>query len=199
MKRPLEHSFGRGRGGFTLLEVLAALAILGGAAFVLLNTHFTALRLEEVMTDEVTLRQLTEIAVAQAEVGVLSGMLSNGGDFGERYPDYSWSYDAVQAGLDEMILLYSVNATVQGPDEQRTLMFFMYDTGLGDQTEKQGQDASKRTPSAAGGSARDTAQTGGSRAGSDRRRGGSGLGNDSSSSRRSRGSGRAGRSSMFGN
>lgn len=189
---------GRGAGGFSLMEVLAALAVLGGAVFVLLNAHFTALKLHEVMADEVNMRQLMEIAVAKAEVGVMSGMLSDGGDFGARYADYAWSYDAALAGSDEAILLYMVNASVTGPDDDRTLTFYVYDTGLGDQTEKDGKKdskagSSKQTSGSSGSSgtqARSRDRRGRSQSGS-----GSGMMNGSSRSR----SGRSGRSSMFGN
>ena len=50
----------RQRAGFTLLEVLAALAILGGAVFVLMNAHFSALAMHDAMVEEVMQRQMLE-------------------------------------------------------------------------------------------------------------------------------------------
>jgi prepilin-type N-terminal cleavage/methylation domain-containing protein len=87
------------RGGFTLVEVLAALAVLAIALFVLLDAHYNALRLNSTLNDEVINRELLETAVARAEVEVLLGNLGGGGEFGPRYPDHTWSFDAVrQAG-----------------------------------------------------------------------------------------------------
>ena len=54
------------RGGFTLVEVLAAVGILGGALFILLNTHYSALRLHEEMAATVERRQLIERVVSDA-------------------------------------------------------------------------------------------------------------------------------------
>ncbi len=109
---------------------MAALAILGLALFILLDSHYTTLRLHDAMTEEVTLRQFTERVASMAEVEVMAGSLSGDGDFGERYPDYSWSFEATEAGEDEMVLLFDVSVTIDGPDDSRTLRFYFYDTGI---------------------------------------------------------------------
>lgn len=119
--------------GFTLLEVLAAVAIMGVALFVLLEAHYAAMNLNVSVSEEVILRQLAETVIAKAEVEVLAGNLTDAGDFGERYADYRWSFDAVEAGSDEMVLLYSVMARVEGPIEERSYEFYVYDTSMTDQ------------------------------------------------------------------
>ena len=106
-----------GRRGFTLI--------------VLLDSHYTTLRLHDAMTDEVLFRQLLETTVARAEVAVLAGSLAEEGDFGERYADYTWSFEATPSGDDELVLLYEVNAFVDGPEESRSLKFYVYDLGAG--------------------------------------------------------------------
>lgn len=117
-------------GGFTLIEVLAALAILGTALFVLLSAHNGALRLHQEIGDAATWRHLTESAVAMAELEILSGSLEDAGDFGTRYPDFRWHYEALHSGSDASILLYQVSLTVRGPAEERQLQFFVYDPGF---------------------------------------------------------------------
>ena len=153
MKHRATFTNGR-RHGFTLVEVLAALSILGLALFVLLDAHYTSLKLHDQMTEEVVLRQLTETVVAKAEVGVLTEELSDAGDFGMRYPDYSWSYDAAQAGNDELILLYLVTATITGPSEDRTLEFYVYNTGLVEEAPSGGSGSRGRNAGRASGSRR---------------------------------------------
>lgn len=117
--------------GFTLIEVLAALAILGVAMFVLLDAHFSALKLHETMDEEVIFRQLSERTASLAELEVRAGNLSGAGDFGTRHPGLAWSYEALPSGSDDTILLYEVNVTITAPEEDRQLKFFVYDTGLG--------------------------------------------------------------------
>lgn len=109
---------------------MAALAILAVAVFILLDAHYSALQLHQTMEEEVSMRQLLESAVSRADLEVRAGNLEDSGDFGKRYPGYTWTFLAEPAGSDEVILLYKVSATVHTPDEERKLDFFVYDTGV---------------------------------------------------------------------
>ena len=116
-------------GGFTLVEVLAAVAILGGAVFILLNTHYSALRLYEEMNDSVYKRQLLEKVVGEAEFGVLSGEVTGSGELEGRYAGYAWSYQATPTGgtEDAPIPFYQIEATLRTPDgEDETLTFYFF-------------------------------------------------------------------------
>ena len=106
-----------GQAGFTLIEVMASVAILATGLFVLLDAHYTALRLHDTMFEAVLSKQFLETAVQQAEVQVLNGELSGEDDFGARYPDHRWTYSATRVG-DEGIELYQVRVTVHGPDDE---------------------------------------------------------------------------------
>ncbi len=113
------------KNGFTLVEVLAAVAILGSAMFVLLDAHYTSMRLQETMQLTASYRQMLEMTVNRAEVEVLRGELSGGGDFGNRFPNFKWSYDAALAAK-EGINLYQVNVRVTGPESEETRTFLVY-------------------------------------------------------------------------
>ncbi len=101
--------------GFTLIEVMVALAILGLSALVLLDAHFNALRLHADTRDQVLTQQFLEEAMGQAELQVMAGSLSGSGNFGNRYPDYSYSFAAQPAGTQQGLPLYEVVVSVKGP------------------------------------------------------------------------------------
>jgi prepilin-type N-terminal cleavage/methylation domain-containing protein len=114
----------RKRAGFTLVEVMAALAILGAALFVLLDAHYGALRLHDQARTRTVMHNFMVQAIGRAEVEVLAGNLSGSGDFGKRYPDYKYSYDAKEdegdlAGdaLVATLPIYLVTVTVEGPEK----------------------------------------------------------------------------------
>ncbi|NLO33586.1 MAG: prepilin-type N-terminal cleavage/methylation domain-containing protein [Candidatus Hydrogenedentes bacterium] len=121
------------RSGFTLIEVLIALTILAGGLFVLVNTHYSALNLHLITEEEVDNRSLLESILGRAELGIAAGELSGGGDFGSRYPGYSWSYEAEQVGeeggspLLSDTLFYRVTATLmKSGGESKSLEFFSF-------------------------------------------------------------------------
>ncbi len=118
--------------GFTLAEVLVALAILGGGMFVLVNAHHGALQLHLMTQEEVNARMLLEITAARAEMGVVAEELSDSGDFGPRFPGYSWSYEAQPMGdSDNPFMLdvefFTVAATLIAPDgDNVSLQFYTF-------------------------------------------------------------------------
>lgn len=109
--------------GFTLLEVLVALAILGTAMFILLDAHSTTLRLHTSAKEEVLARSLLERATAMAEVQVMAGTFNGSEEFGERYPGYSYTFDA-QAMGQEYPGLIEVRVEIEGPEDDRRELFF---------------------------------------------------------------------------
>ena len=117
--------------GFTLIEVLVALTILAGSIFVLMNTHYSAMNLHVIAVDEVNSRVLLEGALAHAEMGIAGKELTGGGDFGTRYPGYSWSYEALEVGGEEGspiladTVFYRVSATLNRPDGEGTTLQFL--------------------------------------------------------------------------
>jgi len=130
--------------GFTLVEIMVALGIVTTALFVLLDAHYTALRLNDSMADEVNMRQFIESAASKAELGVLKNVLEDSGDFGKRYADYTWSYSATQESDDETVMLYSVQVNIKGPAEERGAKFYVYNTCMPDQTGSDGKGIFKK-------------------------------------------------------
>jgi prepilin-type N-terminal cleavage/methylation domain-containing protein len=115
--------------GFSLIEVLVALAILGMAGVVLLDAHYGALGLFADTQDEVLTQNFMDRAVGEAEIAVMAGSLSGGGDFGAHYPDYAYSFTAQLTGEQQTVPLYTVMVVITGPKDSRNIMFMVYNIG----------------------------------------------------------------------
>jgi len=112
--------------GFTLIEVMVAVAILGSSLLILLETHYAAMRLFNEAREETLMQQFLERVIGEAEVEVLAGNLTGSGDFGKRYPEYTYTFEGVPAGEDEMTPLYDVTVTVDGPTDSRSMQMFIF-------------------------------------------------------------------------
>ncbi len=113
--------------GFTLIEVLVALGLLGLAVFVLLESHYGALSLFTDAEEEGLADLVINQAVAHAESEILSGKPQGGGDLGAHFPDYSYTFEAHQANATETPGLFEVTVTVTGPDLERRINYLVYD------------------------------------------------------------------------
>ncbi|MDW7709272.1 MAG: prepilin-type N-terminal cleavage/methylation domain-containing protein [Deferrisomatales bacterium] len=78
------------RGGFSFLELLLALAILGSAFTVLLSAHTSAARQEAQARRLMTATLLTRELLTETEVEGFPDLGQDDGDFGEAFPDYAW-------------------------------------------------------------------------------------------------------------
>ncbi len=114
-----------GSAGFTLMEIMVAVAILGSAVFVLLEAHYGAIQLFNKSEELVTLRELVSRAVGITQLDVLIGQTSGNGDFGERYPDYTYEY-TVEDYSEDSDTLKVVQVVVAGPESEYTTSFLMY-------------------------------------------------------------------------
>ncbi len=104
------------RAGFTLLEVVVALAILGSSMFVLLQTHLNALNAHERQQAKVLMNHLVVQALGRAELEIAAGTLSDSNDFGDRLEGYSYEFDAQLMG-ESWPNLYEVTVRITTPDE----------------------------------------------------------------------------------
>lgn len=116
-------------GGFTLIEIVIALAILSTALFVLMQAHYASLNLYDHAHEATIMNNLMRQAVGMAEVEVLAGNLTGGDEFGRRYPGYKYSFDAQPVGDDPGVMLYDVVVRVEGGEESNEMHVLVYDLG----------------------------------------------------------------------
>lgn len=114
--------------GFTLIEVMAALAVLGTAMFMLLQAHYGAMRLFNASREQVQVSQLLSRAMGIAETEVASGEGSGNGDFGERYPDYRYRFET-ETVSDDLPGLMRIRVELEGPDDTTALTTFVFYQG----------------------------------------------------------------------
>ncbi len=117
----------QGTDGFTLIEIVAALAILGVALVVLLQTHFASLNLFIDVEDQAMMDVFVTQAVGIAEFEVLAGTESGAGDFGELYEGYAYSFSADLRDPEVAPGLFDVTVQITGPEDSHSVTFLLYD------------------------------------------------------------------------
>jgi type II secretion system protein I len=100
------------RNGFTLLEVLIAIAILAVGGIILIQTQITSIRLWERYRDSVIARELAQQKLAEAELDGFSGDKQEEGEYEGKYAGYAWRLDSestTESGF------YEVTVTITCP------------------------------------------------------------------------------------
>jgi prepilin-type N-terminal cleavage/methylation domain-containing protein len=113
-------------GGFTLIEIAVALALLGAAVVILLESHYGSMSLFAAAQEEAIAELVVSEAVANAEREVLSGKTDGEGELGAALEGYSYTFSAKLQDEVETPGLYAVTVTVAGPGLDRTLEYLVY-------------------------------------------------------------------------
>jgi prepilin-type N-terminal cleavage/methylation domain-containing protein len=114
------------QGGFTLIEIVVALALLGTGVMILLESHYGTMNLFVTAQDQANTEFVVGQALALAEVEVLSGNLSGDGELGLALEGYSFTYEAALQDEAETPGLYEVTVTVRGPNLEQTVTYLVY-------------------------------------------------------------------------
>lgn len=115
------------RHGFTLLEIVVALGILATAVVILLESHYGSLRLFDSAQEVAFMDSLLLHALGESEREVLAGNLSGEGDFGRRYPQYSFSFSAQEANNEDLPGLFEITVTVYGASTEIEIIQLTFD------------------------------------------------------------------------
>jgi prepilin-type N-terminal cleavage/methylation domain-containing protein len=112
--------------GFTLIEIVVALAILGTGIVVLLETQYGTMSLFVKAQDQANAEFVVGQALAAAETQVLSGTLTGDGELGPSLEGFSYSFSAKIQDETETPGLYTVTVNVLGPELDRTVNYLVY-------------------------------------------------------------------------
>lgn len=90
------------RNGFTLLEVMFALSLIGISLTVLLVSQSQGLSLANEAKFHTTASLLAQLRMAEIEIENVNDILSTSGDFGEDYPGYYWELNVDKATFPDL-------------------------------------------------------------------------------------------------
>ena len=99
-----------GRDGFTLLEVMIAMAILAIALVAVYQSQSQSLSMASDSRFLTTASLLAQGRMAEIDAAAPLQMVNGNGDFGEAFPDYKW--DVEIGDVEEIPLLKRIALTV---------------------------------------------------------------------------------------
>ncbi|MDB5320888.1 MAG: type secretion system protein [Phycisphaerales bacterium] len=133
-RRAIRHSR---RSGFTLVEVLAALVVIGIVLPVAMSGASLAMRAGSIARHQAEAATLGEAKLTEMVSMTTWSSSGAGGDFGQDFPQYRWTLETAQRDLDVTELLLSVIWKERGEDRSikvSTLVYVPTTTGTGSGT-----------------------------------------------------------------
>ena len=88
--------------GFTLLEVMIAMAILATTLVVVFQSQSQSVSMAGRARFETTASLLAQSRMAEIEAANPENVVSDNGDFGDDFPDYSWQVDVTETELESL-------------------------------------------------------------------------------------------------
>jgi prepilin-type N-terminal cleavage/methylation domain-containing protein len=107
--------------GFTLLEVMIAVAITGGAIVMLLQAHGASVALHERCRSMLIAQHLIRELISEIEVIGYPGDIVEDQDISAQYPGFKWSRTVRMIGED-MPGVYEVIVVISTPVEKYKVM-----------------------------------------------------------------------------
>ncbi|MCD6487035.1 MAG: type II secretion system minor pseudopilin GspI [Syntrophobacterales bacterium] len=120
--------------GFTLLEVMIAMAILATTLVVVFQSQSQSISMAGRARFETTASLLAQSRMAEIEAANPENVVSDSGDFGDDFPDYSWQVDVTETELESLkkIEVKVVNEKMTSNNSFRLVLyrFFNRDSAL---------------------------------------------------------------------
>ena len=115
MRAKQHHRRDAEQGGFTLVEILVAMSLLGISMYVLLQTHYNTLIMFSEVHEAAELRMMIEETIGAAEMEVLAGEKSGNGELGEEEEEITYAFEAKEVESDTLDGVWDVHVTIQSP------------------------------------------------------------------------------------
>ena len=94
-----------GASGFTLLEMMIALAIIAIALVAALGSQSQSVSLANEAKFTTTVTYLAQHKMAELEAKKIEDLTSDAGDFGEDFPGYRWELEVSEVAIEEFEML----------------------------------------------------------------------------------------------
>ena len=88
------------KNGFTLLEVMIAMAILAITLVVVFQSQSQSISMAGRARFETTAALLAQSKIAEIEAADSENVVSDSGDFGDDFPDYTWQVDVTETEIE---------------------------------------------------------------------------------------------------
>jgi general secretion pathway protein I len=108
--------------GFTLLEVMVALAIISTALVTLLGTHLMSLTLAQKNKEQTLAAMLARRKIGEIRTMPFDSLASDSGDFGPDYPGAGWEMEVGAADIDNLKKVKLLLQLPEGEFEIETLV-----------------------------------------------------------------------------
>ncbi|TFG93098.1 MAG: type II secretion system protein GspI [Syntrophobacterales bacterium] len=114
-------------GGFTLLEVMLAMAILAISLTAVFQSQSQSISMAGRSRFETTAPLLAQSEMAQIEAKSPGDIHAGEGDFGDTFPDYTWSLDIAETEIENLkkITLTVTNNTMTS-DNRYSLVLYRF-------------------------------------------------------------------------
>ena len=111
--------------GFTLLEVMIAMAILAITLVVVFQSQSQSISMASGARFETTAALLAQSKMAEIEAANLKDVASGSGDFGDDFPDYSWQVDVTETEIEELkkVAVTVVNEKMTSNNSYRLVLY----------------------------------------------------------------------------
>ena len=126
----MRRSRSRQASGFTLVEIMAALAILGTAMFMLLQAQHGAMRLYQATRHQALVEELATRALGIAETEVFMGETNGSDEFGDRWSDCKYEYSAQEVSAEDQPGLVRIDLKITGPEIEYKTSVLIYMTNF---------------------------------------------------------------------